>query len=146
MANCLGWASTLLSSPKSVWLLATLAFGLCSALRAQELTADAWNGEWIAEGTLFRIGVMREGNLLKITQLESLGFEWISGDALVVGPNKAEVFVDYVTGGVKGIIDAELLNANTGVLRVRNCAPDFMVSCFLAKGRQAIFRKLAASE
>lgn len=114
---------------------------LASTATAQQLADDAWNGEWQAEGTLFRIAVERDGNYLKVTEVESMGFEWRS-DLAVVSGNQAEVAVNYLTGGVTGIIEAELLDESTGVLRVKSCAPEFMVSCLLSKGREALFRKV----
>lgn len=124
----------------------TRAFALCvslvfsSSLFAQEDT-HAWEGEWAANGTYFKIAVTVEDNVLKVTQLESLGFEWTSKDAVIDG-NVVEVEVDYITGGVSGIIRAELLDESTGVLSVKTCAPEFMVSCALSKGRQAYFTKV----
>lgn len=109
---------------------------------SQDEFADAWSGQWVANGTYFRIGVTLEDNILKVTQIESLGFEWTSQDAEIQG-NVVEVEVDYVTGGVSGIIRAELLSETTGVLSVKTCTPEFMVSCALSKGRQAYFTKVA---
>lgn len=114
---------------------------LSSSLFAQE-DAHAWEGEWTANGTYFKIAVTVEDNVLKVTQLESLGFEWTSKDAVIDG-NIVEVEVDYLTGGVSGIIRAELLDESTGVLSVKTCAPEFMVSCALSKGRSAYFTKVA---
>ncbi len=111
-----------------------------SAMGQDDLT-NPWVGEWVAEGTLFQIRVDVQDNVLKVSQVESLGFEWSSEDAEIVG-NTVEVEVDYQTGGVSGIIFAELLNETTGVLSVKTCTPEFMVSCALSKGRQAVFRKV----
>jgi hypothetical protein len=102
----------------------------------------AWEGEWAANGTHFKIAVAVENNVLKVTQIESLGFEWTSKDAVIDG-NVVEVEVDYITGGVSGVIRAELLDESTGVLSVKSCTPEFMVSCALSKGRQAYFTKVA---
>lgn len=110
--------------------------------KAQDDLSDAWSGEWVANGTYFRIAVSVNENVLSVTQLESLGFEWTSKDAVIDG-NIVEVEVDYETGGVSGIIRAELLSQTTGVLSVKTCAPDFMVSCALSKGRKAYFTKVA---
>jgi hypothetical protein len=123
----------------STYLLSFVSF----AVLAQDDLAEAWEGEWIAEGTLFQIKVDVQDNVLSVTQIESMGFEWSSQDAVING-NVVEVAVDYVTGGVSGIVRAELLNETTGVLSVTSCAPDFMVSCALSKGRQAVFKKVAA--
>lgn len=109
---------------------------------AQDELSEAWEGQWVANGTYFKIGVTVEDSILKVTQIESLGFEWTSKDAEIQG-NVVEVEVDYITGGVSGVIRAELLNETTGVLSVKTCAPEFMVSCALSKGRQAYFTKVA---
>ena len=64
---------------------------------AQTQIANAdWEGEWLAEGTLFRIGVTSDNGLLKITQIESMGQIWSSGDGKVDG-NIARVEVEYAT-------------------------------------------------
>jgi hypothetical protein len=124
-------------------LLALGFFSLASvAGHGQDTLAEDWVGEWIADGTLFQIRVDVVDNVLKVTPIESMGFEWSSEDAELQG-NTVEVAVDYQTGGVSGIIRAELLNETTGVLSVKTCTPDFMVSCALSKGRQAIFRKVS---
>jgi hypothetical protein len=124
-------------------ILSLVFFGLTSLTgQAQDTLAEDWVGEWVADGTLFQIRVDVVDNVLKVTQIESMGFEWSSEDAELQG-NAVEVAVDYQTGGVSGIIRAELLNKTTGVLSVKTCTPDFMVSCALSKGRQAIFRKVS---
>lgn len=119
----------------------SISLSVSSSLFAQE-DSHEWEGQWAANGTYFKIAVTVEGDVLKITQLESLGFEWTSKDAVIDG-NIAEVEVDYITGGVSGIIRAELLDDSTGVLSVKTCTPEFMVSCALSKGRQAYFTKVA---
>ncbi len=123
-------------------LAASLLSLLSLAATAQDNLINAWEGEWIAEGTLFQIRVEVQDNILSVTQIESMGFEWSSEDAVIEG-NTVEVAVDYLTGGVSGIVRAELLNETTGVLSVSSCTPEFMVSCALSKGRQAVFRKVA---
>lgn len=112
-----------------------------TSLLAQE-DFSKWEGQWIANGTYFKIAVAVDDNILRVTQLESLGFEWTSKDA-EISSNIVEVEVDYTSGGVSGIIRAELLNETTGVLSVKTCTPEFMVSCALSKGRQAYFTKVA---
>lgn len=111
--------------------------------QAQTDLSDAWVGEWIAEGTYFKMAVAVDEGVLSVTQIESLGFEWTSEDAQIQG-NVVEVEVNYISGGVSGIIRAELLDETTGVLSVKTCGPDYMVLCALSKGRQAIFKKVAA--
>ena len=61
---------------------------------AQTQIADTdWEGEWLAEGTLFRVGVTLDNGLLKITQIESMGQIWSSGDGEIDG-NIARVEVE----------------------------------------------------
>lgn len=125
-------------------LTASLLIMASWATQAQSTLAEAWEGEWIAEGTYFQIRVDVENNVLKVTEVESMGFEWSSEDAVLTGDNTVEVAVDYETGGVSGIIRAELLDETTGVLSVKTCTPEFMVSCALSKGRQAVFKKVTS--
>lgn len=126
---------------QNIVILFSFSLAAVSA-NAQDSLTDAWAGEWVANGTYFKIGVSVDGNKLKVTQIESLGFEWTSEDAEIEG-NVVEVEVNYITGGVSGVIQAELLDESTGVLSVKTCTPEFMVSCALSKGRQAYFTKVA---
>jgi len=105
----------------------------------QEDLTRHWNGIWNAEGTLFTIGIVVNGNVMKIRQIESLGFEWINSDGVVEG-NIARVEVEYA--GVSGIIQVELIDANTAVAFAATCTPEFMLVCALAKDRQAVFRRV----
>jgi hypothetical protein len=107
-------------------------------LLAQQPSA-AWEGQWVAEGTLFQIRVAVEGGQLQISEVESLGFIWRAESGEIKG-NIARVPIEYA--GVTGIIQAELLDANTAVAHAASCLPDFMVVCALARDRQAVFRKL----
>ena len=114
------------------------------ALTATSLVALAaennpWDGEWIAEGTLFQIGVTVENNTMKVVQIESMGQLWSNQDGSIEG-NIARVEVEYA--GAKGIIQAELIDDSTAVAFAASCLPDFMVVCVLAKDRQAIFKKV----
>ena len=125
----------------SVALLLMILSTAQGPLAAQTQIADAdWEGEWLAEGTLFRVGVTLDNGLLKINQIESMGQIWSSGNGEIDG-NIARVKVEY--SGASGIIRAELLNAKTAVLSAASCQPKFMVVCALSLGRQAIFRKVA---
>ena len=108
--------------------------------QVQAKDAD-WEGEWLAEGTLFRIGVIADNGLLKITQIESMGQVWSSGKGKIDGLI-ARVPVEYA--GASGIIQAELLDSKTAVLSAASCQPDYMVVCALSHGRQAIFIKVAS--
>jgi len=119
-------------------LLATLA----TFANAQQDLSTHWEGEWLVEGTLFRIAVAVENEKLKLTQIESLGFLWTNEDGEIDG-NVATVKVEYA--GVTGTIQAELIDPNTAVAFAASCLPDFMVVCMLAKDRQAVFRKVSGS-
>ena len=110
---------------------------------AQEDLSASFNGVWTADGTIFTIGIAVEDGVLKITQMESLGFEWTNADGKLEG-NVATIEVDYISAGVTGIIQVELIDANTAIAFVPTCTPDFMVACLLAKGRQAVFRRVEA--
>ncbi|MEQ8312922.1 MAG: hypothetical protein RL839_14020 [Gammaproteobacteria bacterium] len=106
---------------------------------AQESSDSVWNGEWIAEGTLFRIGVSVEDGVMTVVQIESLGQIWSSQEGTIEG-NIANVEVQYL--GATGVIQAELIDENTAILHAASCAPDFMVVCTLSRDRQAIFKKV----
>jgi hypothetical protein len=68
-----------------------------------------------------------------------MGQVWNNEDGEIDG-NVAKVKVIYA--GASGIIQAELINADTAVLFAASCQPDFMVVCVLSKDRQAVFRKV----
>ena len=108
----------------------------------QEALISQWNGVWNAEGTLFSIAILIENDEMKVTQIESLGFEWTNENGKIDG-NIATVEVDYA--GVTGTIRAELIDANTAVAFAASCMPDFMVMCLLSKDRQAIFRRVESN-
>lgn len=120
-------------------LLLIMVFSFPTSSLAQTIQSTDWNGDWIGEGTLFKIGVSVENNVMKVVQIESLGFVWTSQDGEVDG-NIVRVNVEYA--GVKGIIQAELINPITAVAFAATCMPDFMVVCALAKNRQAVFKKV----
>ena len=122
-------------------MLLTILSATQGPVTAQTQIANAdWEGEWLAEGTLFRIGGTADNGLLKITQIESMGQIWSSGDGKIDG-NIARVEVE--SAGATGVLRAELLDAKTAVLSAASCQPEFMVVCALSQGRQAIFRKVA---
>lgn len=122
---------------RSLCLLCLLA--TATPTHAQEDLSQHWNGVWNSEGTLFAIGVQVADGILQVTQIESMGFEWSNQDGKVDG-NIVTVAVEYA--GVTGIIQAELVDANTAVAFAATCMPEFMVVCALAKGRQAVFRRV----
>ena len=120
-----------------ILLLAVLA--MTAKSYAQEDLSAHWNGVWNAEGTLFTIGVKVEGNVMEVEQVESLGFVWTSKQGSIEG-NAVRVEIEYA--GVVGIVQAELIDANTAIAFTASCLPEFMVVCALAKDRQAVFRRV----
>lgn len=117
-------------------ILTMLLLCVSSSLRAQDA---AWNGQWQAEGSLFQISVKVSDGVMTVAEVESLGFVWTSEPGEVSG-NVARIPVNY--GGVSGIVQAELVNANTAVATAASCLPEFMVVCALARNQQAVFRKV----
>ena len=100
------------------------------------------NGEWVAEGTIFRVRLEIDGTLVMVHQLESMGFDW-TNEIGQLEANMATISVEYA--GVKGIIKAEFLNETTASVYAASCIPDFMVICLLAKDQKAIFRKISSA-
>jgi len=120
-------------------LLIAIYLFLPIAGQAQEIDDSVWSGNWIGDGTLFEIRVEVVDGIMKVHQIESMGFIWTSKDGTVEG-NIARVEVEYA--GVTGIIQAELVDNETAVAFAATCVPDFMVVCALAKDRQAVFKKV----
>ena len=124
-----------------------IAFVCCLLSKAaypqnQDPSAHKWNGEWVAEGTIFRIRVEIEGSRLVVHQIESLGFDWTNETGEIEG-NVATINVKYA--GVEGVIQAEFLDETTASVFAASCAPDYMVVCLLAKDQKAIFKKTSPS-
>lgn len=120
-------------------IILTLSLLLGLPILAQEDFALPWNGAWIAQGTLFSIGVSIRNNEVIVKQIESLGFEWTATNGKLAG-NLVTVQVEYA--GVTGIIQAQLIDDNTALVSPQGCTPEFMVVCVLAKNQQVIFRKV----
>ena len=123
---------------KLILLLSLLLFN--SPGLAQENFESSWNGNWIAEGTLFSINVVVLDNEVEVKQIESLGFEWTSSNGKLVD-NLVTVQVEYA--GVTGIIQAELIDEETAIVAAQSCIPEFMLVCALANNRQVLFRKIS---
>jgi len=104
------------------------------------LADPRWDGQWLAEGTLFQISVNVADGMLMVEAVESLGFTWTSEPGEVNG-SVARIPVSYA--GVNGIVQAELVDATTAVAFAASCLPEFMVVCTLARNQQAVFRKVA---
>ena len=47
-----------------------------------------WNGEWIAEGTLFRVAVTVQDNVLELAEVQSLGFVWSAQPGTISGSRR----------------------------------------------------------
>ena len=124
-----------------------IAFVCCLFSKAaypqnSDTAAHKWNGEWVAEGTIFRIEVEIEGSRLVVHQIESLGFEWTNEAGEIEG-NVAKINVRYA--GVEGVIQAEFIDETTASVFAASCAPDYMVVCLLAKDQKAVFKKISPS-
>ncbi|GAB5499803.1 MAG: hypothetical protein PsegKO_21140 [Pseudohongiellaceae bacterium] len=108
--------------------------------QAERSTDSRWNGQWLAEGTLFQISVTVNDGVMTVGEIESLGFVWDSQAGEVNG-NVATIPVSYA--GVSGIVQAELVDATTAVAVAASCMPEFMVVCTLTRNQQAVFRKVS---
>ena len=102
-----------------------------------------WNGEWVAEGAIFKVRLEVDGTRLIVHQLESMGFDWTNEIGHLEG-NIATISVEYA--GVKGVIQAEFFDETTASVSAASCTPDFMVICLLAKDQKAIFKKISAAK
>ena len=100
------------------------------------------NGEWVAEGTIFRVRLEIDGSRVIVHQLESMGFDW-TNEIGQLEANIATISVGYA--GVKGIIEAEFFDETTASGSAASCIPDFMVICLLAKDQKAIFKKISSA-
>ena len=101
------------------------------------------NGQWVAEGTVFRVRLEIDGSSVIVHQLESMGFDWTNEIGHIEG-NIATISVEYA--GVKGVIQAEFFDETTASVSAASCTPDFMVICLLAKDQKAIFKKISAAK
>lgn len=117
-----------------VLLLSVVA--CCNIAMAAEGNPSDWNGTWLAQGTLFSVGVTVENDVFVVSEVQSLGFVWTSGNGRVAG-NQATLEVRYA--GVSAVVLARLTGDGTAVAETLSCAPEFMVVCTLARGRQAVF-------
>lgn len=118
--------------------LASLLILHSPLLLAQQ--SNPWNGRWVAEGTLFQIGVTVTDGVMVIEQIESMGQEWTNEDGAIEG-NIASVAVSYA--GATGVIQAELISEGLARVFAASCLPDFMVVCVLSKDREAVFRRIS---
>ena len=105
----------------------------------QNTLEPSWNGEWVAEGTIFKVRVEVEGSNLIVHQAESMGFDWTNEIGELKG-NVAKINVEYA--GVRGIIQVEFINENTASVFAASCVPEYMVVCLIAKDQKAVFKKI----
>ena len=101
-----------------------------------------WNGEWIAEGTLFRVAVTVQDNVLELAEVQSLGFVWSAQPGTISG-NQATIQAQYA--GATALLQVNLLEADRAVVEAASCTPEFLVVCVLAKGQQAVFIRSPAA-
>ena len=118
-----------------------LVFSTSTVIKAQGSSEHSWAGQWVAEGTLFKVSVDTENSVMTVSQIESMGFVWSSKAGKVTG-NIATVEVEYA--GAAGIVKAELIDRETVVVSAATCLPEYMVVCLLTKDQQAIFKKVTA--
>ena len=100
---------------------------------------SGWSGEWVAEGTIFKVGVEVDGSDLIVSQIESMGFSWANEVGKLKG-NIATINVEYA--GVKGTIQVEFIDETTASVFATSCIPEYMVVCLLAKDQKAAFKKV----
>tara|TARA_B100000530_G_scaffold70227_1_gene41382 strand:- start:321 stop:665 length:345 start_codon:yes stop_codon:yes gene_type:complete len=98
-----------------------------------------WSGEWVAEGTIFKVRVEAEDSDLTVYQIESMGFDW-TNEIGELKENIATINVEYA--GVKGIIQVEFIDETTASVFAASCIPEYMVVCLLAKDQKAVFKKV----
>ncbi len=101
-----------------------------------ENASAAWNGTWIAQGTLFSVAVSVTEGVFKVDQEQSLGFAWSSQPGRVNG-DQATLEVQYA--GITARLRARLTGQDIAVVEALSCVPEFMVLCTLARGQQAVF-------
>jgi hypothetical protein len=105
-----------------------------------EFSAAAWNGTWLAQGTLFSVAVTVQNGEFRVNEVQSMGFVWTSQPGNVNG-SEATVQVSYA--GATATLLARLTSDGIAVVEAATCAPEFMVVCALARGQQATFIRQA---
>ncbi len=123
-------------------VLLSCIYGATASGQTQNNSVYDLNGEWVAEGTIFRVRLEIDGSRVIVHQLESMGFDW-TNEIGQLEANMATISVEYA--GVKGIIKAEFFDGTTASVSAASCIPDFMVICLLAKDQKAIFKKISSA-
>lgn len=111
-------------------------------VQAQPGPSD-WNGEWLADGSQFRLRVSVEDDEITVSEVESLGFIW-SAEPGVVDEQFAYVAVAYA--GVEGVIEVEWLGPGRALARAASCGPEYMLICNLVAGQQALFLRVSEDD
>ena len=114
-------------------------FSISAYNQVQSNLESNWSGEWVAEGTIFKVRVEAEDSDLTVYQIESMGFDWTNEIGELKG-NVAKINVEYA--GVRGIIQVEFINENTASVFAASCVPEYMVVCLIAKDQKAVFKKI----
>ena len=119
----------------SIYTLASPSFG-------QEISASNWDGEWIADGTLFRVAVNISNGEFIVNEVDSLGFVWTTKNGIYSG-DRAVIEAEYA--GATAVVEIQLIDPNTAIANLRNCVPEYIVVCVLAMGQQARFIRATPS-
>ena len=114
-------------------------FSISAYNQVQNNLESNWSGEWVAEGTIFKVRVEAEDSDLTVYQIESMGFDW-TNEIGELKENIATINVEYA--GVKGIIQVEFIDETTASVFAASCIPEYMVVCLLAKDQKAVFKKV----
>ena len=114
-------------------------FSMSAYNQVQNNLESNWSGEWVAEGTIFKVRVEAEDSDLTVYQIESMGFDW-TNEIGELKENIATINVEYA--GVKGIIQVEFIDETTASVFAASCIPEYMVVCLLAKDQKAVFKKV----
>ena len=114
-------------------------FSMSAYNQVQNNLESNWSGEWVAEGTIFKVRVEAKDSDLTVYQIESMGFDW-TNEIGELKENIATINVEYA--GVKGIIQVEFIDETTASVFAASCIPEYMVVCLLAKDQKAVFKKV----
>ena len=83
---------TLVISLSSCWFYLLIA--AAGAQTSSGVSAEGWNGTWLAQGTLFSVAVTVQDTAFQVDEVQSLGFVWTSQPGNVNG-TEATVEVSY---------------------------------------------------
>jgi len=97
-----------------------------------------WHGEWLAEGTDFRLRVIPEGNRFQVEHVFPLGLNWKAGTGTINGSN-GTIHVEYE--GVTAQVMVQMTDSSSAIVRSMSCQPDYHVICTLVRNQQARFIK-----